>query len=103
MVGDGSNGDDDHRARVARRIAWWLGVVPSLCSAVVGAVLILLPGLYGLPQRDRPYGWLTDRLAVGSGWLLLGASLLFALLAIALFVHARRIATGGRADGDSGG
>lgn len=91
------------RARVAGRIACWLGVVPSLCSAVVGAVLILLPGLYGLPQRDRPYGWLTDRLAVGSGWLLLGASALFALLAIALFVHARRIATGGQANGDAGG
>ncbi len=83
------------RARVARRIACWLGVVPSLCSALVGAALVLLPGLYDLPQRDRPYGWLTDRLAVGGGWMLLGLAALFALLAVALHARARRLATGG--------
>lgn len=80
------------RARVARRIACWLGVVPSLCSALAGAALVLLPSLYDLPQRDRPYGWLTDRLAVGGGWMLLG---LAALLAVALYARARRLATGG--------
>lgn len=77
------------------RIAWWLGVVPSLCSALIGTALVLLPGLYVLPQQDRPYGWLTDRLAVGGGWMLLGLAVLFALLAIALFARARRLATGG--------
>ena len=91
-------GPADH-ARVARRIAWSLGVVPSLGSALLGTALVLLPGLYALPQRDRPYGWLTDRLAAGGGWLLLGASALFTLLALALFARARRIAMDGRAGG----
>ncbi|MFD0726232.1 hypothetical protein [Lysobacter brunescens] len=78
-------------------------MAPSVCSALAGTALVLLPGLYALPQRDRPYGWLTDRLAAGGGWLLLGAAALFALLAIALFVHARRVATGGQASGEAGG
>lgn len=82
-------------ARVARRIAWWLGVLPSLGSALLGTALVLLPGLYALPQRDRPYGWLTDRLAVGGGWLLLGLAALFAVLAVALYARARRLAASG--------
>lgn len=85
--------DRNRRTRV-RRVAWWLGVAPSLCCALFGAVLVRLPTLYDLPQRDRPYGWLTDRLAVGGGWMLLGLAALFALLAAALFVRARRIEPG---------
>ena len=84
-----------------RRAAWWFGVAPSLCFALVGIGLLRLPGLHGLPQQDRPYGWLTDRLAVGGGWMLVGLSALFALLAVALFVRARRIAA--RADAARGG
>lgn len=87
------------RLRLARRLAWWLGVAPSLCSAVLGMWLVRLPGLYDLPQRDRPYGWLTDRLAVGGGGMLLVLAGLFALLAVALFVRARRIERGGQATG----
>lgn len=93
-------GDDrDRRTRLTRRVAWWIGVAPSLCSAVLGAALIRLPTLYNVPQRDRPYGWFTDRLAVGGGWMLLGLAVLFALLAIALFVRARRIDKDGAATG----
>jgi hypothetical protein len=87
------SGADRHAG--LRRAAWWFGVAPSLCFALVGIGLLRLPGLYSLPQRDRAYGWLTDRLAVGGGWMLLGLAALFALLAVALFVHARRAAAGG--------
>lgn len=98
------DGDRDRRMRIVRRVAWWLGVAPSLCCAVLGVLLVRLPGLYDLPQRDRPYGWLTDRLAVGGGWMLLVLAALFALLAVALFIRARRIqasadATAGHATG----
>lgn len=82
-----------------RRAAWWFGVAPSLCFALVGVGLLRLPGLSMLPQRDRPYGWLTDRLAVGGGWTMLALAVLFGLLAIALFVHARRVEAGGDAAG----
>jgi hypothetical protein len=85
---------DDRHADL-RRAAWWFGVAPSLCFALVGIGLLRLPGLYAVPQRDRAYGWLTDRLAVGGGWTLLALAALFGLLAIALFVHARRASTGG--------
>ncbi|MBX3713815.1 MAG: hypothetical protein KF800_17790 [Lysobacter sp.] len=85
---------DDRHAGL-RHAAWWFGVAPSLCFALVGIGLLRLPGLYDLPQRDRAYGWLTDRLAVGGGWTLLALAALFGLLAIALFVHARRAPSGG--------
>jgi hypothetical protein len=78
-----------------RRAAWWFGVAPSLCFALIGVGLLQLPGLYSLPQRDRAYGWLTDRLAVGGGWTMLALAALFGLLAVALFVHARRTSAGG--------
>lgn len=91
--------DRERRMRLTRRIAWWLGVAPSACCTLFGMALIWLPTLYAVPQRDRPYGWFTDRLAVGGGWMLLGLAALFALLAVALFVRARRIEQGGDATG----
>lgn len=94
-----SEGRSEERLRLTRRVAWWLGVAPSLCCAVLGMLLVRLPGLHDLPQRDRPYGWLTDRLAVGGGGMLLGLAALFALLAVALFVRAHRIKQGGQATG----
>jgi hypothetical protein len=87
------SGADRHAG--LRRAAWWFGVAPSLCFALVGIGLLQLPGLYSLPQRDRAYGWLTDRLAVGGGWAMLALAALFGLLAVALLVRARRTAAGG--------
>ncbi len=83
-------GDRERRTRLTTRFALWLGVAPSLCCSLLGTALIWLPTLYAVPQRDRPYGWFTDRLAVGGGWMLLGLAALFALLAVVLFARARR-------------
>jgi hypothetical protein len=87
MRRDTSDREAAHRLRC---LGVWLGIVPAVLCAIPGIGLLLLPMLERLPQQDRPYGWLFDRLApvVGSG--LLVAALAFAALASALFARARR-------------
>lgn len=79
------------RARGLRRLAAWLGIAPAMVCGFAGAALLALPLMERLPQRDRPFGWLLDPLAMFGGYGLLAIAAIFALFAYALFAKARRI------------
>jgi hypothetical protein len=81
---------EPQRVRRLRLAGWWLGALPALLCALSGTALLLLPLLERLPQADRPYGWLLDRLAQAGGYGLLVLAALFAALAAALFLNARK-------------
>lgn len=81
---------EPQRVRRLRLTGWWLGALPALLCALSGTALLLLPQLQRLPQADRPYGWLLDRLAQAGGYGLLMLAGLFAMVAIMLFLKARK-------------
>jgi hypothetical protein len=82
--------DHTRRTGLGFRIGGWLSLLTGLLCAAPGVGLLFWPMFQELPQQDRPYGWLLDRVApfVGIGLLIFSA--LFAAVAIALFLGAAR-------------
>jgi hypothetical protein len=81
---------DRQPVRRLRRVGVWLGIVPALLCAIPGIGLLFRPMFQDLPQQDRPYGWLLDRVAPVAGIGLLVTSAIFAAIAWSIFAHARR-------------
>lgn len=70
-----------------RLLAAGCAAAAALCGALGAAALSAVAMIVHVPQRDRPYGWLTDRLleASGQGLLILAAAAaLTALVALAV-------------------
>lgn len=70
-----------------RLLAAGCAAAAAVFGALGAAALSALASIARLPQRDRPYGWLTDRLleASGQGLLILAAATaLIALVALAV-------------------
>lgn len=76
-----------------RLLAAGCAAAAALCGALGAAALSALASITRMPQRDRPYGWLTDRLldAAGQGLLILAAAAaLLALVAWAVSIGSVR-------------
>lgn len=82
-----------HEARGAGRgfrLGGWLSLLTGLLCAAPGIGLLFWPMFQDLPQQDRPYGWLLDRVAPFAGIGLLVTAAVFFGIARLCFVHARR-------------
>lgn len=83
--------DDGRSAGRGFRLGGWLGMLGGLLCAIPGVGLLFWPMFQDLPQQDRPYGWLLDRVAPFAGiGLLVTAVAFFAIARLCFVHHARR-------------
>ncbi len=82
--------DHTRRTGLGFRIGGWLSLLTGLLCAAPGVGLLFWPMFQELPQQDRPYGWLLDRVAPFVGTGLLATAAIFFGIARLCFVHARR-------------
>jgi hypothetical protein len=82
--------DDARRAGRGFRLGGWLGILSGMLCAIPGVGLLFWPMFQELPQQDRPYGWLLDRVAPFAGIGLVVTAVAFFAIARLCFVQARR-------------
>lgn len=83
---------NDAASRRWRLIAGLSAASAAALAALGWAAPFALASLVTLPQRDRPYGWLTDRLLLAAGHgLLILAALVASIAVIAWLVGRRRL------------
>lgn len=82
--------DDGRSAGRGFRLGGWLSLLTGLLCAIPGVGLLLLPMFQDLPQQDRPYGWLLDRVAPFAGIGLMATTVAFFAVARLCFVQSRR-------------
>lgn len=82
--------DEARRAGQGFRLGGWLSLLTGLLCTAPGVGLLFWPMFQDLPQQDRPWGWLLDRVAPFAGIGLLATAAAFFGIARLCFVHARR-------------